>query len=273
MVNDYWIVSDIEDSRKTCKWNCTKKDMEESNMSQLFGMDNILSSLSGKYENKVNQEASKVGNTKNTIGKPELSETASKYYEELKAKYGDMEFVLVDDKHIETAKEQASNIHSNKSMLVLISESELEEMATNEETRTKNEKILEDAKAQMPDILEQIKESGVEVKSFGIEIKDGTASYFAVVDKSMAAQKERIENNSAEKRAEKKADEKEAAEKASAEKLQLGRPGQKEDLTTVSASSIEELVKKLQDMAYEAKADTVRTKQEMMVGQSFDFSI
>ena len=59
----------------------------------------------------------------------------------LKAKYGDMEFVLVDDDHIQTAKEQASNMESDKDMFVLISESELEEMAVNEETRTKNEKI------------------------------------------------------------------------------------------------------------------------------------
>ena len=152
-------------------------------MSQLFGMDNILSSLTGKYENNVNKETAKVSNGKNSIGNPKLSDTASKYYEELKAKYGDMEFVLVADDQMETAKEQSSNIASDKSMIVLISESELEEMATNEETRTKNEKLIEDAKAQMPDMLEKLKESGTEVKSFGIEIKDGTVSYFAVLDR------------------------------------------------------------------------------------------
>lgn len=142
-------------------------------MSQLFGMDNILSSLSGKYDNNVNKETAKVANGKNSIGNPKLSDTASKYYEELKAKYGDMEFVLVADDQMETAKEQSSNIASDKSMLVLISESELEEMATNEETRSKNEKLIEDAKAQMPDMLKKLEESGTEVKSFGIEIKDG----------------------------------------------------------------------------------------------------
>lgn len=243
-------------------------------MSQLFGMDNILSSFTGNYENKVNKEASKAGNVKNTIGKPELSETASSYYEELKAKYGDVEFVLVDDEQIENAKESASNVRTDKSMIVLISESEVEEMATNEETRTQNEKLIEDAKAQMPEFLEQLKESGVNVKSFGIEIHDdGTASYFAVIDKSMAAQKERIENNLAEKRAEKKADAKEAAEKSASDKVEAKRPGRKEDLTTVSASSIEELIKKVQNVYYEAKADTMMTDQEKAVGQSFDFSV
>lgn len=244
-----------------------RKDKEESIMSQLFGMDNILSSLSGKYDNNVNKETAKVANGKNSIGNPKLSDTASKYYEELKAKYGDMEFVLVADDQMETAKEQSSNIASDKSMLVLISESELEEMATNEETRSKNEKLIEDAKAQMPDMLKKLEESGTEVKSFGIEIKDGTVSYFAVLDKAAAAQKERIEAKQEEKLAEKKADAKDAA----TEKTK--QPSKKEDLITVSAGSIEELIKKLQSTAYEAMADNIQTPQEKMVGQSFDFSI
>lgn len=238
-------------------------DKEESNMSQLFGMDNILSSLSGKYDNKVNKETAKVVNGKNSIGNPKLTDTASKYYEELKAKYNDMEFVIVSDDQIETAKAQASNIASDKSMIVLISESELEEMATNQETRAKNEKLIEDAKTQMPDMLKQLKESGVEVKSFGIEIKDGAVSFFAVLDKAAAAQKERIEAKQEEKLAEKKAD---ATEKAK-------QPNKKEDLVTVNAGSIEELIKKIQDTVYEAKADNVQTAQEKLVGQSFDFSV
>ena len=244
-----------------------RKDKEESIMSQLFGMDNILSSLSGKYDNNVNKETAKVANGKNSIGNPKLSDTASKYYEELKAKYGDMEFVLVADDQMETAKEQSSNIASDKSMLVLISESELEEMATNEETRSKNEKLIEDAKAQMPDMLKKLEESGTEVKSFGIEIKDGTVSYFAVLDKAAAAQKERIEAKQEEKLAEKKADAKDAA----TEKTK--QPSKKEDLIMVSAGSIEELIKKLQSTAYEVMADNIQTPQEKMVGQSFDFSI
>lgn len=238
-------------------------DKEESNMSQLFGMDNVLSSLSGKYDNKVNKETAKVVNGKNSIGNPKLTDTASKYYEELKSKYKDMDFVIVSDDQIETAKTQASNIASDKSMIVLISESELEEMATNKETRAKNEKLIEDAKAQMPDMLKQLKESGVEVKSFGIEIKDGAVSFFAVLDKAAAAQKERIEAKQEEKLAEKKAD---AAEKAK-------QPNKKEDLVAVSAGSIEELIKKLQDTAYEVKADNIKTAQEKLVGQSLDLSI
>ena len=232
-------------------------------MSQLFGMDNILSSLSGKYDNKVNKETAKVTNGKNSIGNPKLTDAASKYYEELKSKYSDMEFVLVADDQMETAKAQSSNIASDKSMIVLISESELEEMTANEETRANNEKLIEDARSQMPEMMEKLKESGTEVKSFGIEIKDGVVSYFAVLDKAAVAQKERIEAKQEEKLAEKKEN---AAEKAKSQ-------NRKEDLVTVSASSIDELLKKLQSVAYEAMADNVQTPQEKMVGQHFDFSL
>lgn len=238
-------------------------------MSQLFGMDNVLSSLQGNY-NKVTNETAQTANTKNTVGNPKLSETASDYYEELKAKYTDVEFVLVSNDKTDVAKEYTSNLISDKSMIVLISEDEVEQMAIDENVRTQNEKLIDDAKAQMPGLLEQLKNSGTDVKSFGMEFNDdGTASYFAVVDQSMAAQKERIENNLAEKRAEKKADAKEAA----AEKLEANRTGRKGNLTTVTASSMEELVKKLQDMTYEAKADSVMTEQEKMVGQNFNITI
>ena len=237
-------------------------------MSQLFGMDNVLSSLSGKYESKFNSETMKA--TKSTIGNPELTEKASNYYEELKSKHADVEFVLVDKENVNSAKEQASNIRTNKSMIVLISEDEVEEMAADENVRTQNEKLIADAKAQMPDLLKQLKESGTDVKSFGMEFNDnGTASYFAVVDQSMAAQKERIENNLSEKRAEKRAD----AKEANSEKLENLRAGHKENLTTITASSMKDLLNKLQDMAYGANIGTIQTPQEKMVGQSFDLTI
>ena len=174
-----------------------------------------------------------------------------------------MEFVIVSDDQIENAKAQASNIASDKSLIVMISESELEEMATNEETRTKNEKLIEDARTQMPEMLKKLNESGTEVKSFGIEIKDGTVSFFAVLDKAAEAQKERIEAKQEEKLAEKKTDSTEKAKQAN----------KKEDLVTVSANTLEELIKKIQDTIYEAKADNIQTAQEKLVGQSFDFSV
>ena len=220
-------------------------------MSQLFGMGNALSSLTEKYESKTTKGANKTCNTKTTLGNPKLSDTASSYYEELKSKYSDVEFVLVDKEHLDAAKDYSSSLVSNKSMIVLISEDEVEQMAADGNVRAKNEQLIEDAKTQMPDFLKQLKETGAEVNSFGMEFnKDGTVSYFAVIDKSLAEQKERIEENLSEKRA-----------------------NRKENLTTVTASSMEDLIQKIKDTLYEAKADTVITEQEKLVGQNFDFSL
>lgn len=232
-----------------------KEDREESDMSQLFGMNNALSRLTETYENKVNGAATKGNSTQKTIGNPKLSDAASAYYNELKSKNADMEFILVDDENTATAKEQAAGIRSDKSMFVIISESEVEKMASDDAVRTKNENLIAEARTQMSELSNQLKESGVSVKSFGIEFSDGgTASYFAVLDKSAAAQKERIEKAIAEKRAEKK-------------------EAEKENLTTVSAASMEELMKKLRDIAYETKADSLLTEQEKMIGQGFDLSL
>ena len=241
-------------------------------MSQLFGMDNVLSSLQGNY-NKVSNEMSKAANTQNTIGNPKLSETASNYYEELKSKHTDVEFVLVSNDKTDVAKEYTSNLVSDKSMVVLISEDEVEQMAIDENLRAKNEKLIDDAKAQMPSLLEELKKSGTEVKSFGMEFNDdGTTSYFAVVDKSLAAQRDRIENKVTEKRAEKKAEAKENT-KANSTNASLSRPSKNEDLVTITGSSMDELIKKIKDTMYEAKADSIRTEQEKMIGQSFDITI
>lgn len=232
-------------------------------MSQLFGMD--LFNLNSNRLNQANKKTDKIENTRNTIGKPELSEAASSYYDALKAKYGDVEFILVDDEQTANAKEYASNMQSDKNMFVLISESEVEAMAADEDVHAKNEQFIADAYAKMPGLADELEESGVEVKSFGIEISsDGTTSYFAVVDKSLAAQKERIEKKQAEKQANETKNEKSADDK----KAEGSR--RKEDLTTVSASSLDELIKKIKDALYEAKADMVMTEQEKMVGQHFD---
>lgn len=57
------------------------------------------------------------------------------------------------------------------------------------------------------------------------------------------------------------------------EKLEEKRAEQKENLTKVSASSLDEFIKKLENVLYETKADNLVTEQEKMVGQRFDFSI
>lgn len=225
-------------------------------MSQLFGMD--FFNPKADQTNQVARKNDKIEHTKNTLGAPKLSDTAANYYEELKAKYKDVEFVLVDDTQTANAKEHAANVHSDKSMIVLISENEVEAMATDETTRAKNEQLISDGIAKMPSLLKQLEEADVEVKSFGMEFgPDGTISYFAVLNKSSAAQKERIE---------KKLEEKRTEDKHSEPKV----PDKNKRLSIVSASTMEDLIKKINDILYEEKADTIMTEQEKMVGQHFD---
>ena len=211
-------------------------------MSSIFGT-NVLNSVKDKYENQVSKKKDST---------PKLNETTTKYYEELKAKYSNAEFVVVSKEEKDSISEIASRVKTDKSMVVVISEDELEKMATDETIRAQNEKLIDDAHAQFPEMKKKIEETGFDVKSFGMQLNgDGTVSYFAVVDKSISAQKERIEENLEARRAEKKEE-------------------RKEDLATVTASSMEELLQKIKDTIYEAKADSVRTEQEKMVGQNFD---
>ena len=97
------------------------------------------------------------------------------------------------------------------------------------------------------------------VKAYGIQVNDGgNASFFAVVDKSLALQKKRIEKKQEENRAERKKAQKEAYEKrlnksdedaASVKKSDktdsTDKTGKSEDLVTVTAGSLEELEKKV----------------------------
>ncbi len=235
-------------------------------MNQIFGMDRFVNSIVNKSETTATK---KTEHAKGTIGNPKLSETASSYYEDLKAKYGDVEFVLVDDEQSSTAKEQLANYQSNKSLTVFISESEVEEMATNETVRTQNEGLIDNTITKMPDMIEQLKESGANIKSFGMEISDnGSVSYFAVVEQSMQLQKDRIEQNRAEKT--------EALQNGKTSKGTFGGnkiSNPKENLITITASTLDDLFVKLQDSLYAARNNQIRTQQEMIVGQNFDFKL
>lgn len=212
-----------------------------------------------------------------TIGTPELSEKAQKYYEELKAKYSNMDFILVSSDKKEEAERNKGMYASSKELLVLIDEEKIERMATDEEYRAKYEAILSNATSQVAQMMTQLGSNADNVSSIGMSFDDkGNASFFAVVDKSLAKQKERIE----EKRAEAREEKKEAAKEAQEERLEASREkteqtGRKnsQDYVTVTASSFEELLKKIDTILLEERTNSVMTDSEKMVGQSFDYSI
>ena len=107
---------------------------------------------------------------------------------------------------------------------------------------------------------------------------NGTASYFAVLKKSAADQKARIEKSAEKKKAEKKVAEKKAEKKRESERLEKKKTDKlgdvdsdEEETITITANSVEELMKKISDYNFAEKSDNVQTDTEKLVGQHVDF--
>lgn len=211
-----------------------------------------------------------------TIGNPKLSEKAAKYYEQLKKKYSNMDFILVSEDQKEQAQAQAGKYANANRMVVLIDEDKIERMAEDENFRRQYEGIISKAASGISRMKSGLSGSGAKVKTYGIKVNDnGTASYFAVLEKSTAAQKERIERKAQEKRAARKASAKEAEKKRREERLEEGRNEKRAewDENTVTASSVEELIAKVQEQEQMFMSDDIETEEERKIGHSFDFSV
>lgn len=231
-------------------------------------------------QTQVYEQSSNTGVTAGkTIGEPKLSEKAQKYYESLQKKYGNMDFILVSKDMKETAQAQAGKYANPNRTVVLIDEEKIERMATDEAYRKKYEGIISGATAQLEQMKQSIISSGANVKTYGVQINDGgNTSFFAVIDKSLADQRKRIEAKALKKAEEKK----KAAKEENAQRLERQREKNKpdkvsdkadEELVTVTASSIEELIKKINDTVYAAMSDTAETEAEKKIGRSIDYTV
>lgn len=207
-----------------------------------------------------------------TIGNPQLSEQASQYYEELKKKFSGMSFVLVSRDQKQQAQANAASYASPDKMVVLIDEDKIERMATDEAYRTQYEGVIANASGELAQMSSQLTTSGQMVKGYGMQIDDkGMASYFAVLEKSSAAQKERIEKKAEKNRQAKKDAAKKAKKKEQQERLEESGKTKKETIT-VKASSIEELIQKIKEQNPDTEK-TILTKEEQITGQRFDQSV
>jgi hypothetical protein len=148
--------------------------------------------------------------------------------------------------------------------------------------------------------------TGANVKNFGISVDEkGNESFFATVEKSGQAQKERIEKKAAEKkeakkaekkaeqkkaekeRLEKKAEERKAEKKEAEEKLLEARlengtdavadegeetvEADDKEYVTISSNSLNSLINKVQNYSFGNASDRVMTEAEKMVGVHIDF--
>lgn len=232
----------------------------------------------GVTKNEKSSKTSKTGNYGNTIGQPQLSEKAAKYYEELKRKNSDMDFVLVSNDEVDNAEQKAAKFANPNRTMVLIDAEKIEKMAEDEKYREKYEGIISNANTQLDQMKQSLGSAAGDVKTFGIKVNDdGTSSYFAVVDKSLASQKDRIEKKAQQKAQDAKEEKAKAAkeklEKARSEKTSETKENEKTQLETVSASSVEELIKKIQASVYAGMSDNVKTEQEMQLGTQVDFRL
>lgn len=228
------------------------------------------------YETQKSQKTQKKAeNYGRTIGQPKLSDEAKEYYEELKKKYSNMDFILVSRDMKDVAKSQAGSYANPNKLVVLVDEDKIERMAADENFRKQYEAIISNAAAGLSQFKAQLGSKASVVKSYGMQINDGgNASFFAVVDKSLAAQRERIAKQKTEKAAEKKAAKKKADKEALEEK-RLNENSKKaeseENTVTVTASSFEELLQKINDIIYEEMSNSGITEEEKMLGQHIDF--
>lgn len=234
-------------------------------------------------EVKKEEKTKESQNLGRTIGEPKLSKEAQKYYDKLKKKFGNYDFILVSEDQKANAQANAGKYANNIKTVVLIDEDKIERMATDESYRKKYEGILSGASSQLEQLKSSMEKSGANVKGYGMQVNDGgTASFFAVMKKSSSDQKARIEKAAEKKKAEKKAAEKKAEKKKEEARLEKSRSSKAdkskdidniddEETVTITADSIEELMNKISDYTFAERSDSVQTDTEKMVGQHVDF--
>ncbi len=264
-------------------------------MSAVNGLgSSMLNKLAGYQTN--NQKTSKLNNTgaakaakeearvqKNKVASEahvqegvELSDGAKKLLDELKEKYGNMDFFVSNYSSDEEAEDIMSR--GTKDYSVLIEPELLEKMAADEETKEKYMGIIDESTNQLADMKEQIEQSGEKVETLGVKIDaDGTTKFFAKIKEQKEKYQKQVEaDKEAAKEEEKKAKAKEEREEQM-EKLKgdpsnpYGRKNEPafEKTTSVYADSVEELIDKIKNVDWsQIEATPVKA-----YGQKFDFTV
>lgn len=223
-----------------------------------------------------------------TVGSPELTEEAAKYYEQLKKKYGNLDFILVSKDQKEYAKANASKYSNPNKMVVLIDEEKIERMAVDEDYRKQYESAISQGANGLTQLKSRLANMGLNVKSCGMNVYDnGATSFFATMDQSFKAQNKTTQERLAKKKAAKKAEDKKAAKKAEEkkrqEKLEESRTERREireefydndgdDEVTFTADSIDDLISQIENADYLVRRD-IRSSYEKQIGQKFDSAI
>lgn len=250
----------------------------------------VKNSSSVEESTEVNEKKKVTG--MRTYGDAKLSDTALDYYKNLTKKYSNLNFVLVASDKKQEAEMMKGSFASGNGLTVLIDTDKIEKMATDEKYAKQIESVLSNASTQL-NTLKTSLESNSNVKAYGMSInKDNRASFFATVDKQMKEQREKIKERREEKKAEAKAKEKADAKKEAKDKIVENRKAKldekygidknknedsyynyedEEDTVTIEASSVEELLRKIE--AYEKYGTLDNDKSSNTVGKRIDYAI
>ena len=260
-------------------YNTSKTNKKTDEKTEDIAITKTDSSSETVKKNKVNGR---------TIGSPELTDEAAKYYEKLKKKYGNLDFILVSKDQKEYAKANASKYSNPNKMVVLIDEEKIERMAVDEDYRKQYENAITQGANGLTQLKTKLANMGLNVKSCGMNVYDnGATSFFATMDQSFKAQNKTAQERLAKKKAAKKAEEKKAAKKAEQkkqqEKLEESRAERREireefyeddgeNEVTFTADSIEDLISQIENADNLFRRD-IRSSYERQVGQKFDSAI
>lgn len=213
-----------------------------------------------------------------TIGDPKLSKEAQKYYEKLKKKYGNYDFILVSKDQKANAQANAAKYANNIKTVVLIDEEKIERMATDESYRKKYEGILSGATAQLQQLKSSVEKSGADVKEYGMQVNDGGTTSFLQCSENHRRIRNPEFKSLRRKRRRKRKQRRKGREKQEKERLEKSKESrtESEDDTqtiTLTANSVEELMDKIGEYTFVERSNEVRTDREKLMGQHVDYKL
>lgn len=201
----------------------------------------------GTYTKPVSVNANKKNDLQTKLDETyaNLSEEAKSYLEELKAKFGDIDFFVAD-----CATDEEMNRYfamGTKKYSCVISSAILEQMATDEEVRAKYEGIIDGADEKLEEVKQEVteelgEEAVSKMESFAISVdENGVVTYFAKLKESNDAYYAKLK----EKRAEEKEAEAKRADKLKEKQEEKTEPEKTSSL--IKADSKEGLLAALKE--------------------------
>lgn len=287
-------VSKYQQINQVWKQNQTAKSSDSSNKNT----GNVDGDVKVSEWQPVNSSSSLVPTVKDgygtVVGDVKLSDSAQKYYSQLKSKFGNMDFILVSKDMKSQVEANASRYGNAAKPVVLIDDEKIERMANDESYRKKYEGLIAMAQVKLQDAKNSLVSSGANVKNFGLSVKeDGSMSFFATIEKANDAQTKRLEKKQEAKKAEKLKEKKKAAKEQREETLEKIRDKNKaakaeksddsddlnrevaeaddKDYIEFRSNDIDALLNAVSKYVYDNSLNSVKTEAETMVGQNIDF--